>query len=163
MVVRSRPRSAEVREPPKHTTLPARTSAAEKTCLRSSKSQPIAVTGGTIADQSQPFRTTSQPTSTTTHYGAAAAKMARSGQNRKSKVLNWYRLPATGGWVPSARAVSPSFLCDHALPYGSLHQLFCRPSHISNRWQPPRGRPCKAGYCYCCTRKLWKSPIRILV
>ncbi|CAM9473756.1 unnamed protein product, partial [Scytosiphon promiscuus] len=30
--------------------------------------------------------------------------MARSAQKRKSKVLNWYRLPATGGWVPSARA-----------------------------------------------------------
>lgn len=87
----------------------SRSAKVENKCLRSSKSQPI--TRGIVPSQNgqtQSFRTTSQPTSTTTHNGADAAKMARRGQNGKSKVLNWYRLPATAGWVLSARAVGPS-------------------------------------------------------
>lgn len=40
------------------------------------------------------------------NLGAVAGEPTRGGRKGKNKVLNWYRLPATGGWAPSARAVS---------------------------------------------------------
>lgn len=51
-------------------------------------------------------RPTTVQHASTKKNGAAAMKAARGGRTAKKRVLNWYRLPATGGWVPSARAVS---------------------------------------------------------
>lgn len=41
-----------------------------------------------------------------TSRGGNNTNEVRKARRGKNKVLNWFRLPATGAWVPSARAVS---------------------------------------------------------
>lgn len=81
--------------------------------LRGSNSQPKLTRGITFAGQVPAFRTTPQSGGNTTkyRYGAPARKTPSMGERGKDKILNWYSLPASAGWVPSARAVSKTESC----------------------------------------------------
>ncbi|CAN0486726.1 unnamed protein product, partial [Ectocarpus sp. 12 AP-2014] len=99
MVDLSRPRSATARTQAGYT---APTNAGKNVVasMRSSKSQPMMfanshshVVLGVGGQRPSSGRSPQHP-STTTRHGVKGA----------TKALCWYRLPATGGWVPSARA-----------------------------------------------------------
>lgn len=76
------------------------------TSLRTSKSHPSVLPSSAVRGQMISANNRAKESALVGDVGKVAKKIQKGSRERKkSMVLNWFRLPPKGSWVPSARAV----------------------------------------------------------